>query len=43
MKERDVCFAKEHGCEGGVGGRSVEKRWRCVFVEERGSCRRAWK
>ncbi len=20
-------FAKEHGCEGGVGGRNVEKRW----------------
>jgi hypothetical protein len=27
VKEGDVRFAKEHGCEGGVSGRSVEKRW----------------
>jgi hypothetical protein len=32
-----LCFAKEHGCEDGVGVKTVEKRWRCVFVEERGN------
>ncbi len=29
-------FPKDHGSKGGVGGRNVEKQWKCVFVEEHG-------
>jgi hypothetical protein len=25
MKEGDVCFAKEHGCKGDIGNKSIEK------------------